>query len=196
MKKSNLVMQAASYAFLVAITSCATAEVTPAPELQTQSEELSAAPFANFFGTWTLADDQFQQVWDTETLQTLTIPNHITECSPINTEKTVLCIVNAGDLNGHILWAYDEGRQEVRHLSHFGENRLGAGQGIMTQSGDLRLEIRFTDEPEGTYRKYEYKWLDRDSYEMKSTQMTVEGSPTGNWYGGIFVRLNQVDEVQ
>ncbi|MHA7901555.1 MAG: hypothetical protein ACX94B_16960 [Henriciella sp.] len=189
-------MQAAWYAFLVSIASCATAEVKPAPALQTESEAVSASPFVNFFGTWTLEDDQFQQVWDTETLQTFSIPNHITECSSIDTDKTVLCVVNAGGLKGHILWAYDESLQEVRHLWHFGEHRLGAGRGTMTPSGDLRSEIHFTDEPEGTYRKYEYKWLDKDTYEMKSTQMTVEGSPTGNWYGGIFVRLKQFDGVE
>ena len=176
---------------LCLIAGCASTDApnSPSSAAATEIEYQASSPFAKFFGTWTLADDQFQQVWDTETLQTIEIPNHITECGPINTSKSVLCVVDAGDLKGHILWAYDEGIEQVRHLSHFGEARLGDGTGVKTKSGDLRLEIRFTDEPTDTYRLYEYKWIDEDTYEMVSTQMTDAGTPTGNWYGGVFVRV-------
>lgn len=173
----------------VSITGCAIMAASDVPSVVMDGKQDSASPFANFIGTWTLADDQFQQVWDTETLQTLEIPNHITQCSQINTRMSVLCVVDAGDLRGHILWVYDESEQQVRHLSHFGEARLGGGDGFKNASGDLRLQIRFTDEPKDTYRLYEYTWIDNDTYEMISTQMTDEGTPTGNWYGGVFVRV-------
>ncbi|MEM1381498.1 MAG: hypothetical protein AAGH41_12830 [Pseudomonadota bacterium] len=155
--------------------------------LASAAEEASP-PFAQFYGTWTLKDDTFQQVWDTKTLQTLTIPNHITVCDKVNTDQTVLCVVDAGGLKGHILWAYDKSAG-LRHLSHFGTSRLGTGAGTIDDAGNLRLRVQFTDEPEGTYRLYTYEWRDPDTYEMVSRQYDADDRPTGNWYGGTFVRL-------
>ncbi|NNU14969.1 hypothetical protein HK107_01355 [Parvularcula sp. ZS-1/3] len=146
-------------------------------------------PFARFIGEWTLKDDRFQQVWDGETVETFTVKNHYTDCQPVNTAKSILCVVDAGALEGHIFWAYDDARQELHHLSHFGETRLGTGTGKISPEGDLRNRIAFRDEPQGTYRIYEYKWVGPDEYTMLSTQYSADGTPTGNWYGGTFVRL-------
>lgn len=145
--------------------------------------------FHRFIGTWTLKDDQFQQVWDGETVETLTIPNHITECEPLNTDRSILCQVDAGDFQGHIIWSFDADEGVLHHLSHFGTSRLGTGQGEMDSGGNLRNRIRFTDEPAGTYRVYTYTWVTADEYEMMSRQYNADGSATGNWYGGVFVRL-------
>ncbi|MEM9232609.1 MAG: hypothetical protein AAGA69_00040 [Pseudomonadota bacterium] len=155
-----------------------------------QAQEMPRTnPFASFFGEWTLKDDKFQQVWDGETLQTLEIKNHHTNCQPVNTDRSVLCVVDAGDFNGHIFWARDERGLHIHHLSHFGTSRLGTGKGIIDENGDLHLTISFTDEPEGTYREYTYRWITVDEYEMISTQFGADGEPTGNWYGGTFIRL-------
>ena len=77
----------------------------------------------------------------------------------------------------------------VRHLSHFGESRLGTGWGIVGPEGDLNTQVTFSDEPEGTHRKYEYVWIDADTYHMMSRQYDADDQPTGNWYGGTFVRV-------
>ncbi|MEM9386144.1 MAG: hypothetical protein AAGA68_13855 [Pseudomonadota bacterium] len=147
-------------------------------------------PFARFLGDWTLQDDRFLQVWDGKTLDTLTIPGHFTHCAPVNTHYSVLCAVDAGGgLNGHILWVIGEDRRSVRHLSHFGDRRVGVGQGVLEENGDLTLTIRFEDEPAGTYRRYRYRWLDVDRYEMLSVQFDSDERETGNWYGGTFVRV-------
>ncbi len=156
------------------------------------SEPFSNSPFAPFFGRWTLKDDQFQQVWDGQTLETLTIPNHFTDCGPVNTSMSVLCVVDAGGFRGHILWGYDSDEGTLAHLSHFGASRLGVGTGRLSDQGDLLITVRFSDEPEGTYRDYVYRWLDADRYSMVSTQFGPEGEPTGNWYGGTFVRVTPV----
>ena len=170
---------------------CASAS-SVAPAVASSTPEASVfhdSPFARFFGTWTLKDDRFQQVWDTRTLETLTIPKHLTNCAPVNTAKTVLCVVDAGDLRGHILWAFDNATSGLRHLSHFGSSRLGTGRGTLSDDGDLTITIRFSDEPEQTYRVYEYRWIDENAYSMVSTQYHDDGSQTGNWYGGTFVRV-------
>lgn len=146
--------------------------------------------FSRFTGTWTLKDDEFQQVWDGETVETLTIPNHFTTCDRINTDKSSLCVVDAGDFEGHIVWAHDEAQGQFRHLSHFGESRLGTGVGTINETGDLNIRITFSDEPEGTYRIYDYVWITDDAYEMMSRQYAKDGTATGNWYGGTFVRVD------
>jgi len=148
-------------------------------------------PFAPFFGEWTLKDDKFQQVWDGKTVETLLIPRHHTACNQINTNRSVLCVVDAGDLKGHILWTYDSDKKQVHHLSHFGTARNGVGVGALSAQGDLRLTVRFQDEPQGSYRVYEYTWVSKDEYSMMSRQFGADGKPTGNWYGGTFVRLGK-----
>ena len=176
---------ASSLVACASVTSHAPAAAAPTAD----ASDFPESAFARFFGTWTLRDDQFQQVWDTRTLETLTIPNHLTNCAPVNTAKSVLCVVDAGDLRGHILWAFDDASSELRHLSHFGTSRLGAGRGTLSEGGDLTITIRFSDEPEQTYRVYEYRWIDKNAYSMVSRQFHDDGSQTGNWYGGTFVRV-------
>lgn len=164
--------------------------MTAAALLPAQAQEVPQAnTFELFFGEWTLKDDKFQQVWDGETLQTLEIKDHYTNCKPVNTNRSVLCVVDAGDLKGHIFWARDEKEQRVHHLSHFGTSRLGTGTGAIDGDGNLQLKITFKDEPEGTYREYLYSWISADEYKMISTQFGADGQPTGNWYGGNFIRL-------
>ncbi|KWV92954.1 hypothetical protein [Erythrobacter sp. YT30] len=152
-------------------------------------EEHEAYPFERFEGSWTLKDDRFEQIWDGATLQTLSIPGHRTDCARVNTGMTILCQEDAVDFKGHILWALDQNSGTVAHLSHFGTSRLGDGTGSLDDKGNLTLSIRFSDEPEGTYRVYRHVWLSDDAYVMFSTQYDSRGQATGNWYGGTFVRI-------
>ena len=145
-------------------------------------------PLASFTGTWVLKDDAFQQVWDGETVENLTIPGHTTHCGEMNTNNSLLCTVDAGDLKGQIYWVIPEDSSNVSHLSQFGTARIGTGTGRLEQDGDLTLKIAFSDEPEGTYRIYEYAWVTADEYTLMSRQYEANGTPTGNWYGGAFVR--------
>lgn len=147
-------------------------------------------PFERFVGEWKLKNDRFQQVWDGKTVETLSIPAHRTQCSPVNTDHSILCVVDAVDFRGHILWAIQADGSSVSHLSQFGGARLGDGAGTLDSSSNLSLTIRFSDEPEGTYRHYTYEWVSPDEYRMISTQYAANGKATGNWYGGNFVRVS------
>lgn len=147
--------------------------------------------FERFVGTWKLKEDRFEQVWDGSTVQVLSIPGHRTDCGPINTDKTILCQVDAVDFKGHILWAFEEAKGEVSHLSHFGSYRLGTGKGKLDSAGNLSLEISFSDEPDGYSRRYSYVWNSADEYQMWSKQFDSEGNPTGNYYGGVFERVQE-----
>lgn len=153
----------------------------------------SVQPFVRFTGVWTLQNDEFHQVWDGETLETVFIQNHLTRCSSLNTDYSVLCKIDAGELNGHILWVAEDDGRSVRHLSHFGTSRVGVGSGEFDKLGNLSLRVEFADEPPGTYRTYSYDWRDQDTYEMMSIQFDSDDSPTGNWYGGVFVRATQIE---
>jgi hypothetical protein len=143
-------------------------------------------PFARFVGEWTLEDDTWAQNWGGAS-ETIRIPNHHTTCRALNTENTVLCVVDTPP-KGHILWAFNPARKEVHHLSSFGELRIGTGQGTLDAHGNLRLKVTFEGEAPGTYRLYDYVWKGADAYELRSVQYDATGTPTGLFYGGTFVR--------
>ena len=145
-------------------------------------------PFRRFFGTWTLKDDEFNYAASAENVETLAIPNHITNCEEVNTDKSILCIVNSPGLKGHIFWAYNDAKNVFSHLSHFGASRLGSGQGKILPNGDLEISVTFTDEPLNHYRLYQYRWVNEDEYTMISRQYDGEDELSGSWYGGTFVR--------
>ncbi len=156
-------------------------------------DQASSYAFERFVGEWKLKDDRFQQVWDGRTIETLSIPGHRTQCSRVNTDHSILCLVDAVDFQGHILWAVQADGLSVSHLSHFGSTRMGDGAGKLDNAGNLSLTIRFSDEPTGSYRHYTYKWVSADEYRMISAQYDANGKATGNWYGGTFVRVSEPD---
>ncbi len=147
-------------------------------------------PFAKFIGEWTLKGDSWTQNWGNGT-ETIKIPGHHTVSAQINTDNSLLSIIDGPEPNGHIFWSYNPNTKEVRHLSSFGAIRAGIGQGTLNENGDLSLKIVFEGEPEDTYRIYNYTWLTIDAYHMRSMQYTKDGSPTGLFYEGTFVRLEK-----
>jgi len=144
--------------------------------------------FSKFLGEWTLKDDTWSQNWGGGA-ENIRIPNHHTLCRAINTDNSVLCVVDTPPA-GHILWTFNPVRKIVNHLSSFGELRIGTGQGSLSEKGDLRLKVSFEGEAPGTYRIYDYVWVNADEYDMKSVQFDARGKETGLFYGGRFVRRN------
>jgi hypothetical protein len=146
----------------------------------------TANPFWRFLGEWTLKDDAWSQNWGGAS-ENIRIPNHHTVCEAINTDNSVLCVVDTPPA-GHILWAFNPVKKVVHHLSSFGELRIGTGQGSLNDKGDLRLKVSFEGEAPGTYRIYDYVWIGADEYDMRSTQYDASGKETGLFYGGRFTR--------
>lgn len=146
-----------------------------------------ANPFAKFFGEWTLKNDAWSHNWGNGD-ENIKIPNHHTLSKGINTENSVLSIVDTPP-KGHILWTYNPVKKEVHHLSSFGELRIGVGQGTVNENGDLRLKVSFEGEAPGTYRIYTYQWITEDEYELKSIQYDDKDKATGLFYGGRFIRI-------
>ena len=75
-------------------------------------------------------------------------------------------------------------------MSSFGTTRAGVGKGTVNEHGDVTLKISFADEPEGTYRRYTYKWISENEYDLKSIQYNDKDETTGYFYGGTFIRIN------
>jgi hypothetical protein len=148
-----------------------------------------ANPFARFFGEWTLKDDAWSHNWGGAS-ENIKIPNHHTVCRAINTDNSVLCVVDTPP-KGHILWAFNPVKKEVHHLSSFGELRIGTGDGSLNDKGDLRLKVSFEGEAAGTYRIYEYVWINADEYDMRSIQYDASDKKTGLFYGGRFIRKSK-----
>lgn len=147
-------------------------------------------PFKKFVGEWTLKDDKWQQGETAETIDTIYLPNHYTLCKEINTGKSLFWIVEATSAKGHALWTYNAATEEVFMQSSFYADRIGLGSGSINTQGDVFLEMIFEgNEPEGTYRKYSYEWINDDEYILKSYRYNKEHKPTGNFYGGTFIRI-------
>ncbi|MEM6720543.1 MAG: hypothetical protein AAF611_14545 [Bacteroidota bacterium] len=148
----------------------------------------SQNPFAKFIGEWTLKNDDWTHNWGNGT-ETIKIPNHHTICNEINTNNSLLAIIDGPEPNGHIFWSYNPNTKEVSHLSSFGSIRAGKGNGTINDNGDVTLKLSFEGEAEGTYRIYNYKWLNANAYHMKSVQYDKNDQPTGLFYEGTFVRI-------
>ena len=146
-------------------------------------------PFYRFIGEWTLKDDNWSQNWGGKDEQ-IKIPNHHTVCRQLNTDNSLLAVIDGTPPYGHIFWSYNPVKKEVNHLSSFGTTRAGVGKGTVNENGDVSLKITFADEAEGTYRLYTYKWISENEYELKSIQYDANDKPTGFFYGGVFVRVH------
>ena len=148
----------------------------------------SKNPFSKFIGEWTLKNDAWTQNWGSGA-ETIQIPKHHTVSSAINTDNSLLSIVDGPEPNGHIFWSYNPKTKEVMHLSSFGSIRAGQGKGTVTEDGNLHLTLSFEGEPTGTYRVYQYRWKNANEYHMKSVQYGPNDEPTGLFYEGTFVRI-------
>lgn len=182
--------------FLLTQTTAISFELNGRPSnnaLQDSMRQYSKNPFIQFIGEWTLKEDSWSQNWGGAT-QTIKIPHHHTISSQLNTENSLLSIIDGPEPNGHIFWSYNPRAKEVFHLSSFGTIRAGHGKGTINKKGDVQLKLFFEGEPAGTYRIYHYTWLNQDEYYMKSTQYDANNEPTGLFYAGTFIRLPSTNE--
>ncbi|MEL7269882.1 MAG: hypothetical protein AAGL34_09920 [Bacteroidota bacterium] len=149
-------------------------------------------PFESYVGEWTLKDDLWFSGETESKIDTLYLPNHHTICTVNNTPSSLQWGVEAPSARGHALWTYNPSTEKVVMQSSFYPHRIGLGEGTVDARGNVFLTMRFTgNEPQGTYRKYSYVWLNEDTYELKSYQYDSNNQPTGNFYGGIFTRIKQ-----
>ncbi|MBA4852187.1 hypothetical protein [Emticicia sp. BO119] len=152
------------------------------------SAENSKNPFRKFIGEWTLKDNNWSQNWGGKD-EYIKILNHHTVCTAINTDNSLIAVIDGALPHGHIFWSYNPVKKEVDHLSSFGTARAGVGKGTINENGDVFLKIAFADEAAGTYRRYSYIWISENEYELKSVQYGANDKPTGFFYGGVFVRI-------
>ncbi len=155
----------------------------------------SINPFVKFIGEWALKNDDWTQNWGGDT-ETIKIPGHHTVSSEINTDNSLLSIIDGPEPNGHIFWSYNPNTKVVFHSSSFGTIRVGQGQGTVNENGDLQLKISFEGETKGTYRIYTYTWLSLDEYALKSIQFDTKGKPTGLFYEGNFIRIKKNEDAK
>lgn len=148
-----------------------------------------ANPFKKFVGQWTLKENAWEQGYDNK-IDVVQTPNHCTICKELNTDNSIMCVIEAPSSRGHIFWSYNSTAREVQWLSSFFTNRSGTGVGSFESNGDLSFKVSFEGEPEGSYRLYNYRWVSENEYVLRSVQYDKNNKPTGGYYGGTFVRVN------
>ena len=181
--------------FLFALTSMSNFAQETSISFESNGKKLkleSENPFAKYIGEWTLKGDDWSQNWGGQT-EHFKIPKHHTISAGINTKNSLLSIIDGPEPNGHIFWSYNPNTKEVYHLSSFGEIRAGQGKGTIDTNGNVTLKLFFEGEPEGTHRIYKYTWLNENEYHMKSTQFDENDKPTGLFYEGTFVKIQEDD---
>ncbi len=146
-------------------------------------------PFKKFLGEWKLKDDVWESKDEWGASQLMKIPGHHTICRELNTDNSLLWIVNATSARGHCLWVYDHAQKKVSHSSSFMPFRSGIGEGEIDADGNVRLKVTFEGEPQGTYRIYTYTWINDDEYVLASKRYDHSNKPTGDYYGGTFERI-------
>ena len=147
-------------------------------------------PFKKFIGEWTLKDDNWVVTYGNERF-IQKIPNHFTTCKEINTDNSLLWVIEAPNSRGHIFWTYDHAKKEVFWSSNFYSYRTGTGKGTQTENGDLYFKLTFEGDADGAYGIYTYRWISDNEYELKSVQYNSKDEVTGG-YGGTFIRNNKL----
>lgn len=189
MKNSHLYIPVLLFLLGCPLTQCFSQKSKSAADLNKESlAQNPKNPFNKFIGEWTLKDDNWSQNWGGAD-EHIKIPHHHTICRQLNTDNSLLAVIDGVPPYGHIFWSYNPVKKEVDHLSSFGTTRAGVGKGTVNENGDVFLKISFADEAPGTYRLYSYKWVTADEYELKSVQYDANDKATGFFYGGTFVRI-------
>ena len=103
-------------------------------------KETKQNPFEKFIGEWTLKNDDWTDNWGNGT-ETIKIPNHHTTSQEINTNNSLLSIIDGPEPNGHIFWSYNPNTKEIHHLSSFGTIRAGNGKGTISNMQNRITEM-------------------------------------------------------
>ncbi len=148
-------------------------------------------PFKKFIGEWKLKDDNWEYIDENLNKSSIKIPGHHTICKEVNTNNSVLLIVEMGVSHGSAFWNYDSDKKETNSLSSFSGNQTSVGKGTINDNGDIKSKVRFQGVNDGRYRIYTYKWVSEDEYVLKSIEYDKNDKPTGISYGGTFIRIHK-----
>jgi ketosteroid isomerase-like protein len=145
-------------------------------------------PFRKFIGEWTLKDDNWEQGYNGKT-DIVKIPNHFTICKEVNTDNSLLWVIEAPNSKGHIFWSFNSAEESVQWSSSFYSYRSGTGKGTVSENGDVTFKVSFEGEPSGSFGIYKYQWVSSNEFILSSVQYDDKGHPTGQTYGGNFIRI-------
>jgi hypothetical protein len=146
-------------------------------------------PFKKFIGQWTLKDNNWEQGYNGKT-DIVKIPNHFTVCKEVNTDNSLLWVIEAPNSKGHIFWSFNSSDKTVHWSSSFYAYRSGVGNGSVSENGDVTFKVSFEGEPAGSYGVYTYKWVSNKEFILSSVQYDEKGNATGQTYGGTFVKVD------
>ena len=144
-------------------------------------------PLEMFEGDWILKKDKWKSSFDCNYSETI-LPNIIFSAQLVDPKNTLRWYYDfKNGFQASVLWVYDEETEILYDLSNNSYNHIGSGSGKFDEKNDLRLKIQFRNLDEKQYTIYQYHWISPDEFDLKATNYN-DDSPTGDFYGGTFVR--------
>ena len=147
-------------------------------------------PLENFVGDWVLKDGIWKGVANGKHWESVH-PDLIFNAKLIGPQNTLLWLYDFGKdgpfTTAVVLWAYDEKSNIVYDLSNNSNNHVAMGKGRFEENNDLKIKMDFVTKSLIDFNLYHWHWISPDEFELIVT-IYKNNTPTGNTYGGTFVR--------
>jgi hypothetical protein len=150
----------------------------------TSSYILQENPFENFIGEWVLKDDIFENNFGGEYRADVN-PNRSFVAKKMGTSNSMLWVEDFAGFKVDIFWTYDFKKEQIHHLSM--SDDIAKGMGKFKENGDLELKLVYENGCEGCYRIYSFQWKSENEFFFRG-KLHRDGEPTGDFYGGTFIR--------
>jgi catechol 2,3-dioxygenase-like lactoylglutathione lyase family enzyme len=140
-----------------------------------------------FEGEWKLKDNVWKSKSDSVYKEDVN-PNRSFVAKAVSPENTLLWEEDFD--NGAwatLLWTYHWETGRVNHISNTTDNNIGIGVGEFDNNNDLTIRIVYPNGCTNCHRIYTFHWIEAGEFDFKAT-IYKDDKPTGDFYGGTFIR--------
>ena len=159
----------------------------PGLTIVAQNTTASSDKLKLFEGEWKLKD----YVWKSKSNSVYkedVNPNRSFVAKTVGPENTILWEEDFD--NGAwatLLWTYHKETGRVNHISNTTDNNIGIGVGEFNNNNDLTIKIVYPNGCTNCHRIYSFHWIEAGAFDFKAT-IYKDDKPTGDFYGGTFVK--------
>jgi|GEM_PF-1990247 len=177
-KKINLMFQSIALIIMLFL---------PGSTLVGQNTIASNDKLKLFEGEWKLKDNVWKSRINSVYKEDVN-PNRSFVAKAVSPENTILWEEDFD--NGAwatLLWTYHKETGRVNHISNTTDNNIGIGVGEFDNNNDLTIKIVYPNGCTNCHRIYSFHWIKAGEFDFKAT-IFKDGEPTGDFYGGTFVK--------